>query len=653
MTHIRCSRSLLLAVALSIACAVHADQDVSQLGLDELLKVEAEGASRHSQPLAETPSTVTVLDAEDIRRHGFRDLGEALQAARGVYTTHDRAYSYLGVRGFGRPGDYNTRVVLLQDGVRLNDPVYDQAMVGHEAPLEMEWIKRLEFVPGPSSASYGGNALFGIANAVTWTGADLAGAKLSLNAGADGLRRVGLLTGGVTAAGLDWVAGISSYRSRGADLYFKEFDQPGVGDGIAHRLDGERYVKGLLKAAWGGWQASLNFVAREKDIPTAYYGTLFDAPGNFAHDAQTHLSLGHEMALDDDLIQRARLHAGYARYTGEYPFEAQLNRDEMRAGWWDAEYQLHYSGWRDHRVLLGAEMRRGYRLEQRNFDVTPAALLFEDRHGSRGVAAYAQDEWRLAPEWLVNLGLRADRQEYAPTIVSPRFALIHRPTSALVLKYLVGRAFRAPNDYELHYHDGMVTQKPNPDLKPERLASHELAADWTVTPTLRLGVGRYRYVLRDLIEQTTDVDGLAVFRNRAPMRAQGWETEIEALLGGGWRLRGSLTWQTVSGTGGEPFNSPRRLGRLLLDGPLPWAGWTLGLNLGAMSRRASLLATAPGHATGNLVLRRALDKRGGALSLGIYNLSNQPIFDPAAKEYAQDLLAGDGRQWRLTWDIGF
>ena len=49
--------------------------------------------------------------------------------------------------------------------------------------------------------------------------------------------------GGPTAAGLDWVAGISAYERRGENLYFAEFDRPGISDGVAHHRDGERFFE--------------------------------------------------------------------------------------------------------------------------------------------------------------------------------------------------------------------------------------------------------------------------------------------------------------------------------------------------------------------------------------------------------------------------
>jgi outer membrane receptor protein involved in Fe transport len=78
------------------------------------------GASRFEQEADQAPASVTVITADEIARQGWRTLGEVLQSVRGIYTTYDRNYTYLAVRGFGRPGDYNTRVLVLLDGQRLN-----------------------------------------------------------------------------------------------------------------------------------------------------------------------------------------------------------------------------------------------------------------------------------------------------------------------------------------------------------------------------------------------------------------------------------------------------------------------------------------------------------------------------------------------------
>src|SRR6185295_487761 len=69
------------------------------------------GAAKRPQPLSEMPSSVSVITAEEIRAHGYRTLAEALRWVRGVFVTYDRNYSYIGVRGLLRPGDYNNKVL--------------------------------------------------------------------------------------------------------------------------------------------------------------------------------------------------------------------------------------------------------------------------------------------------------------------------------------------------------------------------------------------------------------------------------------------------------------------------------------------------------------------------------------------------------------
>lgn len=640
----------LLLASPALADTPHA----ADTALERLLQVEVSGASRYTQPLSEAPATATVLTAEDFRRHGFRDIGEALQTVRGVHLSQDRAYGYLGVRGFNRPGDYNSRIVLLVDGFRTNNPIYDQAMIGSEAPLDLDWIKRLEFVPGAVSASYGGNALFGIVNAVRWSGADLDGTRVTFDLGSGQARRASLLSGGRTANGTDWVAGVVAYRRAGEDLHFPAYDVPGVSDGIAHGRDGERHAKTLLKGSWENWEASFSYSERVKDVPTAYYGTLFDVGGNFNRDREYHIDIAHVATPLPQLSQQLRFHLGSYDYDAEYPYTDSIYRDEARADWWSAEGQWQWSGWRDHRLLAGLELRDYQRLQQRAYTVSPRAVDLDDTHGGRAFGVFVQDEWRLAANWLANFGVRVDRQDTAPTMASPRGALIWRPRENLAFKWLVGRAFRAPNDYERHYGDGGASQKGNPDLQPERILSRELGFDYTPTEALRLGLGHYRYRLRDLIEQQTAADGLLTFVNRPTVRAHGWETDIEALLGAGWRLRGSLAWQTLDHPDGAPVNMPHRIGKLLLDGPLPLLGATFGLNLQAVGPRRTVQGRVGGYVTGNLVLRQNTDLRQGVWSLALYNFGDKSYRDPVGPEFAPiDAVARDGRQWRLRWEIGF
>src|SRR5207237_9204690 len=97
----------------------------------------------------------------------------------GFYVTYDRNYSYAAVRGFGRSGDYNDRILLLVDGHRINDNIYGSAYIGTEFPVDVELIERVEVIHGPSAAIYGDNAFFAVINVVTKTGGRVHGAQIA------------------------------------------------------------------------------------------------------------------------------------------------------------------------------------------------------------------------------------------------------------------------------------------------------------------------------------------------------------------------------------------------------------------------------------------------------------------------------------------
>jgi iron complex outermembrane receptor protein len=104
--------------------------DLTEMSIEDLMNVTVYGASKFDQKLSEAPSSVSIVTADEIKKYGYRTLADIVRTVRGFYLSYDRNYSYIGVRGFSRPGDYNTRILLLVDGHRINDNVYNQAMTG-------------------------------------------------------------------------------------------------------------------------------------------------------------------------------------------------------------------------------------------------------------------------------------------------------------------------------------------------------------------------------------------------------------------------------------------------------------------------------------------------------------------------------------------
>lgn len=198
--------------------------DLSDLSLEQLMRVKVERvvtASLFSQLVTEAPASMTVITRDDILKYGYRTLADVLSSVPGLYITYDRNYSYLGVGGFSRPGDYNSRILLQIDGHRLNDNIYDTAAIGTEFPLDIDLIDHIEFMRGPGSSLYGSNAFFGVINVITRKSADV-GRELSSSVASFGTEagRVSYATALGTAGDLLFSGSI--YNSAGQSPRFSQ-----------------------------------------------------------------------------------------------------------------------------------------------------------------------------------------------------------------------------------------------------------------------------------------------------------------------------------------------------------------------------------------------------------------------------------------------
>jgi len=126
--------------------------ELTEVNLEELMDVQIVAASKKKQGISQVAASAFVVTRDDLQRYGYRTLGESLRRISGLYLGSDRNYAYLGVRGFSLPGDYNTKILVLIDGHRLNDAVFDSALLEDSFPIDIESIERIEVVKGPGSA---------------------------------------------------------------------------------------------------------------------------------------------------------------------------------------------------------------------------------------------------------------------------------------------------------------------------------------------------------------------------------------------------------------------------------------------------------------------------------------------------------------------
>jgi iron complex outermembrane receptor protein len=600
-------------------------------------------ASRYGQSLYEAPASVTVISRDEIRRFGYRTLAEVLSAAGGLFATYDRNYTYLAVRGLANTGgDFNTRILVLLDGRRLNQPVDDSSLLGTEELVDLEALERVEIIRGPGSTLYGTNAFYAVVNLVTRTGAGAKGAEVQVSGGSFETGQASLAGGTRTASGLDLFAIASGYTSHGPDLYYPEFDTPDTKNGRAPGLDGDAFGRGLVRAMKGDFTVEGFYSRRRKDIPTASYETIFGEPGEKTRDGGSMLSAGYEHAFAD--LSRVGATASYQSgfYDGDYPYEDGLLSDSMRARWLtlEGQYQRFVAG--RHRISAGGELRRNLRLEQGVTDT------FSFRQSSWVAAAFLQAELRFSERVTLYAGGRYDHYDTFGGSFSPRVVLVAEPASGTWLKGMYGRAFRAPSAYELYYEDGSVTQKPALNLEPERLETFEVAVERRLRPGLRGSLAVYHTRVRNLIRLVTDpADDLLVYANGDMAQSTGVEMGLEGQVTSSLFARASYAYQRAEAglDNLQPVNSPRHVAHVGASLSLLGGRLVPGLEVHYLGSRATLAGTGTGAYTLAALVLQARPRAGSRLELlaRVGNLFDTAYSDPGGEEHTQDVLARDGR----------
>jgi iron complex outermembrane receptor protein len=615
------------------------------------------GASKYEQKPGEAPSAVTIVTAEEIEKYGYRSLSEVLRSVRGLYTTYDRNYTYIGVRGFARPGDYNTRVLLLLDGHRINDNIYEQAPVGTESVIDVAAIDRVEIIRGPSSSLYGTNAFLAVVNVISKSGRDLKGTEIAAQGGSFSTGNGGIAYGGKYASGRELFVTANYYGSGGQDLYYPEYDAPATNNGVAENADGDTYGRVFAKLSSGNYTLELGASSREKFVPTASFGTTFADPDTKTVDARAFLSF----KVDRELGAASRFVGTLAydtyRYEGHYVYPGSPLDDYGYGQWWTGEAQVIRDLGGRHKVIGGTELRYSTQQDQGAHDTTPFFSYFADQRDSRILAVYLQDEFRIKEHLILNAGVRHDDYDTFGGTTNPRLALIYGAPEKTTLKILYGKAFRAPNAYELYYDDGGISQKRNLGLNPETIQTYEVALERNFRRGVRGVVSVYQYRIRNLITLETDpADLLQIFNNVDRARARGIEVEAEGRIGR--RLEGRVSYALQESedatTGAILTNSPRHLARLNLTTPLAGEKLTGGLEMQYLSsRKLTQGGETGGYTLTNLTFLSRQWRKGPRFTLGVYNLFDKQYGDSGGEEHVQTVIPQDGRSYRVQVQYAF
>jgi len=431
-------------------------------------------ASRYGQAPLDSPSTVTILTAEDIALSAATSLPDLLRRVAGVdVMALSAGKPDVSIRGFNR--ELSNKILVLVDGRSvyvdfLGTPVWASL------PITLEEIDRIEIIRGPGSAIYGANAVTGVVNILTRTPGQ-GRSLVRVGAGSTGYAGGAAVLDGRKertswrmAVGYDqlgrWSADPVVTEDGPFDPYTEDQDTALRSAHASGRVDRSFLDSGLASVSAGYAQGFTDFYALGA---LGDYGMDFNG-GHVRGD----LAYGpvHLRAFWNALAGST---GPWAEYQGARTLGTTFDADTV-----DVELEGRgdlTTGPVEHRMNAGV----GYRFKRIELGYLAGGEPISENH----LNAFLQEQATVGPLALV-VSLRGDQHPLVPIseTISPRGAAILRVARATSLRVTGGTAFRAPTFLESYLdleqptdRDGIFVETVgDTTLSPERILTGEIGA---------------------------------------------------------------------------------------------------------------------------------------------------------------------------------
>jgi iron complex outermembrane recepter protein len=464
--------------------------DLTELSIEELLKVEVTSVSRRAEPISAAAAAVFVITQDDIRRSGATSIPEALRMVPGLEVARIDANKWaISARGFN--GRFANKLLVLVDGRSVYTPLFS-GVFWDVQDLLLEDVERIEVIRGPGATLWGANAVNGVINVLTRSARETAGGLVAASSGSEERGLLGLRYGGLLGES-------SAYR-----VYAKRFD----------RGSGERAAGGAGADDWSMSRAGFRLDSTLSGGGLTLQGDLYDGDVGETLTLQSLQSL-LPRTLDTDMrVGGGHVLGRWQRTTAassELVLQLFYDRTERAAALvdedrdtFDLELQHGFAPAARHRVVWGL----GYRRTGDDILGTEALSFQTARRTDELASAFLQDEVMLHPDrlWLI-LGSKLEHNDYSGFELQPNLRMVWIPRQRHTLWAAVSRAVRTPSRAEHDFRlssqvigpgglspgspPAVVTILGNPDFGSEELVAWELGYRAGLAPGLFLDVATF------------------------------------------------------------------------------------------------------------------------------------------------------------------
>lgn len=482
------SSAFAFAAASSTYAQNSSQGDVVQLGT---VVVSATGSE---QLVEDAPASITVVSREDLEKKAYGDVTAMLMDVPGVNITGGGSYSDISIRGMS-----SGYTMLLVDGKRQNSretrPNSDNSGIEQGWLPPLQAIERIEVIRGPMSSLYGSDAMGGVINIITrkvpdeWTGSIRNELTLQEDSDSGNIYSGNLYLGGPI---IKDKLGVQIFGQK----YYRQEDK--ILSGFAN----QDKTAGAVRFA---------FTPNEDHDITAEFSRSIQerntTPGKSIAETDNR---GRPNSASNTTYYQSRYSLGHVGRWGDVTSDTYVQHTKTDNPTRDmflknTEFDTKWT------APLGSHLfTAGFHYQKENLTDSGNRLGKAINKLSRYQwALFAEDEWWLTDSFALTGGLRMTKDENYGSHWTPRLYGVWHMTDNLTLKGGVSTGFKAPGLRHAVADWGQGTGGGrsngviigNPDLKPEKSISQEIALLWDNHAGFNAGLTLFNTQFKDKITE--------------------------------------------------------------------------------------------------------------------------------------------------------